>query len=128
MMTHTFTVKLFGPRLNFMAMPNTAALDEAFDTLVNDLYNAGCDDGLVYIEGSDVYIDFDRECGDRMVAIASARKNIQRVSGLDAEYIRREEPNLAERALEDLHAAEDEKCVEMLEEAAKPKSYQLGQG
>ena len=47
------------------------------DEGVNKLYEAGCDDGLVYEQGGKAYIEFDREAENEDEAYFSAKANIE---------------------------------------------------
>lgn len=52
-------------------------VSELTEELENQLYEAGCDDGLLFIKDEIVYIDFEREAENLEEAILSAIKQIE---------------------------------------------------
>jgi hypothetical protein len=61
--------------------------DLDMDLLEDNLHNVGCDDALLYSEGHELYLEFDRKSTSLIDAVNEAIDAVESIEGLEVEEI-----------------------------------------
>jgi hypothetical protein len=66
---------------NYAFTMEVSGFNTAQNRFEDALFNSGCDDALIVVNGDKILLDFDREASSFETAISTARHDVERAGG-----------------------------------------------